>query len=59
VGEKGVVLKHHAHPTPFRRQAALGRGNELAAKGNAALNGAFKPSNQAQQGGFTAARRAK
>src|SRR5690606_40709372 len=55
VREQGVVLKHHGNAALGRRQVR----DIFATNPHAAGGGAFQPRNDAQRGGFTAARGAK
>ena len=59
VGEQGVVLKHHAHTAPLRRQPAMRAGHLLPADTHHAAIWFLKAGDQSEQGGFAAARGAQ
>ena len=52
VGEEGVVLEHHAHPPPLRRQQAVGAGHLLGIDPDSAPLRLLEAGDQPQQGGF-------
>ena len=56
VWKQCVVLKHHAHPPPFRRQPVLGPGHLAALYPNRPPRRSLKARHQSQQGGLTATR---
>ena len=55
VGEKGVVLKHHAHAAALGGQPAVGPGHLLAADPHHPSLRPLEAGDQAQQGGLAAA----
>ena len=59
VGPYGVALEHHADVPLFRGNEHLVGGDHPVVEKHAAAGGLFKPGDDAQHGGFAAARRAQ